>query len=179
LYGIKNRISDTSLAEFRKSKIYGKYTPLDLHDLIRIMDLHPDIRIIIDTKGDLTYMFSKFKNAVIKVNPDIMNRIVPQMYFENDYYRLMKIYPFREIIYTLYLSDASDLEVADFIKNKQEIKAVTVNMKRFTSRLAKLLNGMGKHVFVNTINYSWQVRLFSYLGAYGFYTDNLHAKIND
>jgi len=177
-YGLKNIISDTSLAEFRQSKIFGKYTPLDLRDLIKIMDLNSDIRIITDTKGDITYMLSKFKNAAIMVNPDIMNRIVPQMYHENDYYLLMKIYPFRELIYTLYRTNASDMQIADFIKHKKEIKAVTVYTRRFTSNLAKIVNGMGKHIFVHTVNDLWQARLFLYFGAYGFYTDNLHVKIN-
>lgn len=177
LYGLKNKISDTSLAEFRQSKIYGKYTPLDLHDLIKIMEMYPDIRIITDTKGEITYMLSKIKSAAVMVNPDIMNRIVPQIYNENDYYLLMKIYPFRELIYTLYRADASDIQIADFIKYKKEIKAVTVHTRRFTLNLAKLVNGMGKHVFVHTVNDLWQARLFLNFGAYGFYTDNLHAKI--
>lgn len=48
-----------SFEQYSKEKIYGKYTPLTVEDLIELMDSHPDISVIVDAKTDMQSIFLK------------------------------------------------------------------------------------------------------------------------
>lgn len=48
-----------SFEQYAKEKVYGKYTPLTIEDLIGLMDSHPDISIIVDAKTDMQSIFLK------------------------------------------------------------------------------------------------------------------------
>ena len=119
MYGLEKYIWDTSRLEFKKSKILGQYTPLDIFDLVRIMREHTDIYIVTDVKRSVSAMSYALTMLVLethRIDDEITNRIIPQVYDEGTYYETMKVYPFPEIIYTLYRTRSSDAKVIDFLK---------------------------------------------------------------
>jgi len=48
-----------SFEQYSKEKIYGRYTPLTVEDLIGLMETHPDISLIVDAKTDMESIFLK------------------------------------------------------------------------------------------------------------------------
>jgi glycerophosphoryl diester phosphodiesterase len=170
--GLDRKVWETGHAEFMEKKILGKFTPMDLGDLIRIMRENDDIYIVTDTKCRFGVFMEIFMDEMRKADPGMLERVIPQIYGERDYHVLREFFPFREIIYTLYRTRAGDKDVADFIRDKDDITAVTVSAGRFTKELSRAVGEMDKYLFVHTLNDGAVIKLFRGMGAYGFYTDS-------
>jgi phosphoglycerol transferase MdoB-like AlkP superfamily enzyme/glycerophosphoryl diester phosphodiesterase len=172
MYGLEKPIGQTTLVEFKKSSISNKYTPLDLNDLIRLMRKHRDMYIVTDTKGSFSYILSKLVEESKRIDPDITKRIIPQIYNEKNYFEAMDIYPFTDIIFTLYRTRASDEQIIGFIADKENITALTVHISRIDDRLLSESVTLGRFIFLHTINDETIMNQYRKYGVHGFYTDS-------
>lgn len=152
------------------------FTMLSFDDVCKLLEKYDDMYIITDTKDTnsvaidsvFRYMVEHAKN----IDEDILKRIVVQVYNEEMYWQIMKIYPFESIIYTLYQTTASEDEVVDFIE-ETGIKVVTMFPERAAKSTVDRLNELGCVIYVHTINDEEQVEQLAERGIYGFYTDFL------
>lgn len=166
-----SRRINISQQEFLGKKILKKYTPLSLERIIDLMLEHPDMILIIDTKENFSEIIFKIIELVKEKNEILFNRIIPQIYSENTYDKAMAMYPFKEVIYTLYQGRAKDDEVIKFIRKTDNIIAVTMSKTRFSKKIAKGINSVGIRVFVHTVNEVNEISAFIQKGAAGIYTD--------
>ena len=94
------------------------FTMLDYRDVVDLMAQYSDIHIITDTKRyDSVNTFLQFSQLVKYANetaPEVLERIVPQIYTESMLNWVMSVYPFKSVIYTLYLSGQEPESVYDF-----------------------------------------------------------------
>ena len=163
--------------EWKESKIYNKYSTMDINDLLNLLNVYNDIYFITDTK--FTYIketfniFTKIKNLADKVNPLILNRIVPQIYNPKMLETIYSIYPFPNIIYTLYKNIQTINEIIDFVKIHPCIKIVTMRKNMATKDFVNNLNSIGKKVYIHTINNFNEVLDLSKNGIHGIYSDYL------
>jgi len=157
--------------DFMKKKIMNKYTPLSLENIIDLMLEYQDMILITDTKENFTEIIFKMIELVKEKDEMLFNRIIPQVYCESTYNKIMAMYPFNEVIYTLYQGRANDDEVIEFIKKTDNISAVTISTTRFSQKFAKRINKIGIKVFVHTINKTDEISTFIQKGADGIYTD--------
>jgi glycerophosphoryl diester phosphodiesterase len=174
-YGLTEKVSNMTHEEFKNIKILGRYTLMDIHDLIDLMHDHNDIYIITDTKGwfDLTYFaISSLVDEANKIDPGIAKRIIPQVYDKLTYDIAMSIYPFPEAIHTLEKTISSDATIINFLKKNPPITALTVSADRFTPELAQSVSELGRVVFVEAINTPDEMAYYRKNGAHGFYTDS-------
>lgn len=122
-----------STAEFKEAKIHDKYTPLLFKDVLNIMEEKEDFFLIIDSKmfdeQGTREIYSKMIEEINQVNPELINRIVPQAYNPEIIDVLQNEYPFKEIIYTLYsIYDKSDgQQIYQTVKDKG-IRVVVMHM---------------------------------------------------
>lgn len=122
-----------STAEFKEAKIHDKYTPLLFKDVLNIMEEKEDFFLIIDSKmfdeQGTREIYSKVIEEINQVNPELINRIVPQAYNPEIIDVLQNEYPFKEIIYTLYsIYDKSDgQQIYQTVKDKG-IRVVVMHM---------------------------------------------------
>jgi glycerophosphoryl diester phosphodiesterase len=173
--GLQKRVQNMTRKEFKETRLLGRYTTLDIHDVIELMKQHRDIYIVTDIKRnlqDIIYFLSIFVQEAYKADPTLLNRIIPQVYDEATYSNAMFLYPFPEVIYTLYRTNSSDEQVIDLLERNSNITGLTVSRERFNPNLAEAASDLGRVVFVHTINDPEDMESYRKRGADGFYTDS-------
>lgn len=190
-----------SYKEFMNSKIYGKYQPLDLKNLISLMQKYKDFYLILDFGKELDWNEQKqvdrifevdnlisYNKMIIdefkKVDESLLKRVIPQIYYEDHYKKLDKIYHFDNYIYTLYKNyqNTSPKQIMDFI-NENKIDVITTNLidkqAITTKELLRQFNlnrttKKSKAIFIHTINDIKDAEKLIKDGYKGVYTDILN-----
>lgn len=163
---------------YQNSKIIYDQTPITAVDVLGLMAEYPDVYIITDTKetdkDTVQKQFGDLKKiAEAMEQPQILERIVPQIYHEEMYDWVKEIYPFQEWIYTLYLkSNLNYSEVAEFCSAKG-IGTVTLQKERVSQAVVDSLHAKGIKVYAHTINRYKQFEELLALGVDGIYTDRI------
>jgi glycerophosphoryl diester phosphodiesterase len=151
---------------------------MDIDDVIAIMNTHKDMHLITDTKASdydtVLKAFTEIYRAAQEADPDILQRIVPQIYNPQMLKTLYQIYPFSNVIYTLYQSSQPPGEVLKFVEQHPSIKAVTMWGHVATDEFVANLSRINRPVYVHTINTFHEAFELYRRGVYGFYTDYLH-----
>lgn len=162
--------------EFKEAKIKGEYEPLDWADIVELMELYPDVYIVTDTKQttpeEIQEIFTQIVEQTKEWQPELLERVVPQIYNRDMWEPVQAIYPFDSVIFTLYQTHETDKEVVQFAKEKQ-IAAITMSETRANAGLIADLKRVGVVSYVHTINDPELIAKFQRMGAYGFYTDFL------
>jgi glycerophosphoryl diester phosphodiesterase len=173
---ITETIPPLSLKEFKNRKVYNKYTSLSFEDIARLMKQYPDMYIITDAKEtkkeDVLRAFKSIYDTSLKVDKSILDRIIPQIFYPDMLTIINSVYKFKNIIYTLYLSHASDNEVIKSVI-MNNIKIVTMPKKRCDKAFIERLRKNGIYVYVHTVDTIKDMQLFRQMGANGFYTNFL------
>lgn len=165
-----------SYAEFKAAKIQGVYEPLDWDDVLELMEQYPDVYIVTDTKQsspeEIQQIFTQIVDQAKAKDPELLKRVVPQIYNREMWEPVQAIYPFASVIFTLYQTHDTDEEVVAFAKDKH-LAAVTMSDTRANAQLIEELNRIGVPSYIHTINDLKTMAKFKRMGAYGFYTDFL------
>ncbi len=192
--------SAMSYDEFMSQKIYGKYTPLSSLDLIEIMKEYPDIYVVLDWGKDLDYDEETGIDAIFEIDElmkrnqilidqfkaeeeSLLQRVIPQIYYEEHFKGLDQLYHFENYIYTLYknFENTSAKEALEFAQ-KNGIDVIVSNLlgdqALITEEIRRLINNdrtmkqeMG--VYLHTINDLEEAKDYIEAGYKGIFTDNL------
>lgn len=170
--GLDKKLSEVSLEEFKKHKFFGKYTLLDFQNILDLMKEYKDVYIITDTGEDLSVLLSKIVSLSKNYYPEALDRMIPQIYRENDLRMVDKLFDFKDLIYTLYRTSDNDEKVFNFLKNNtSRITAVTMWWdKRFTENFKNNIQALGLKIFVHTVNDENTINKFIEQGV-GVYSD--------
>lgn len=203
--GIENADgSPMNYDEFMSSLIYGSYTPLSSENLIEIMKKYPDIYVVLDWGKDLDWNEKEQKDYIFEldelikrnqllinqfkeVDESLLNRVIPQIYYEKHFEELDKIYPFENYIYTLYknYTNTTAKEVVEFAQ-KNEINVIVTNLigdqALITAEVKRLIENdrMTKEemgVFLHTINNLDDTVKYIEEGYKGVFTDHLNQDL--
>lgn len=174
--------SPPNLSEFLNTKIQGMFTPLALMDLFILLRDYPDTYLVTDTKSfrknDVRMAFQAIIDAANGLEPEILKRIIPQIYSEKMLKYIEAIYPFNSYIYTLYKSRSSKQRILDFV-TENGIRVITMPKHRITSRIDSkiFLRNLTKervYTFLHPINdKKKEIIFFETYGVWGFYTSFL------
>lgn len=170
MLGLEKSIKETRLDEFLKLKVVDKYTPLSLEQLLLLMQNYKDMYLITDTKDDIEISFRQIVDLAKNIDPSLLGRIIPQIYNETDFSKVLKYYNFPTVIYTLYRTSAPDEEVINFVK-QNKIDAVTMSTGRFSEKFVRALAENNIISFVHTVNDPDKIEDYRSKGVYGFYVD--------
>lgn len=180
--GQKEKLSDDKQAarlsheEFINTPILEQYQPMDIEGIMDMMDRHPDIYIVTDTKEqedqDIQHLFTEIVSAANERNPGLLDRVVIQIYNEPMLDMVMDIYPFESIIYTLYATQDSPTEITAFVQ-ENNIDAVTMPEYKVSPNFVAKLRQAGAVTYVHTINDTTTVNNYEKWGVYGVYSDLL------
>lgn len=158
------------------------YTTMLIGDLLDQMLVNRDMFVITDTKSfeisieDTKKQFEIIRDEALKRDPELLKRIIPQIYDEQMYELIMDIYDFPDVIYTLYATGSTADRVAEFVSDKDNIKVVTVNKEdaRFTDDgLAEKLRAVDRLVYVHSLKYYDEFADCAKYGSYGYYAHHL------
>lgn len=170
-----------SLKEFKELKIHGKYHPLDVRDIVKLLQTYPDAYIITDTKGlkeeKIRNTFKVLVETVLQEDPDVLDRFIPQIYNRKMYKIIKEYYDFNHVIYTLYQSLDSEDEIVNFAL-ENNIQAVTLSENRVNQKFIKRLSDHGIYTYIHTINIYDIAQLYvNQVGLSGVYSDYLTPQL--
>ena len=162
--------------EFLSSPIYGKYTPLSLEDWFAIMREYPDIWFVTDTKysNEVEAQFSLFRDTAIENGyEDVLSRVIVQIYYKEMYDEVMKVYPFENLIWTLYyIGYPGKQEILDFMAEK-EIPVLVMPSSWWNGQQEEDLKDSSIKVYVHTVNDEEEAWLRLQHGVSGIYSDDI------
>ena len=164
---------------FLNAPIYGQYTPLTLEDWFGIMETHPDIWLVTDTKysQEVEKQFRLFVDtAVDNGYEDVLSRVIVQIYYKEMYDEVRAVYPFENILLTLYyigypLGEAGEAEALKDFMAGNGIPVLTMPSGWWSEEIEKDLADSGIKVFVHTVNDGAEARQRLTEGISGIYTD--------
>ena len=160
-------------------KIHGKYHPLSWNQLLIFMREYPDIYFVTDTKetdeGSIRRTFSYLVNETKKVDPQLLDRIIPQIYNPAMLRYINSYHHFNNTIYTLYLHKTNfpnPRELAEFCVSNH-VTAVTEPSFRLTKEMRETLHQNNIILYTHTINKPEAATVYKEKGI-GIYTDHLY-----
>lgn len=167
--------------EFLSAPIWGGYTPLTLEDWFGIMKAHPDIYLVTDTKysPEVGKQFQLFVDtAVGNGYEDVLSRVIVQIYYQEMYDEVRAVYPFENMLLTLYYigypgGNPEEIEKIKSFMAEKEIPVLTMPSSWWTADRQKELEGSGIRVFVHTVDEVEEAKTRLSQGVDGIYTDNI------
>lgn len=158
-----------SLYKFKKAKIFNKFTPLDLDDLMNIMEENEGTYLVTDIKDDnieaLKLISSKY--------PQMIDRIIPQAYSKAEV-PIIKELGYKNIILTFYNMPYTEVmqtsALVDFAK-ENNLFAFTFSYELANERFINELKKSNILLLTHTISTLEEQEIYRGLGVNGFYTD--------
>lgn len=153
-------------------------TPLRAVDLLYLMAEYPDMYLVTDTKDtDKATVQRQFRDIVsIAKNighPEVLDRIIPQLYNKEMIQWVKEIHPFENWIFTLYLYNNPDYDdIANYCK-ANGIQTVTLHVDRATKENVSKLKAKGLKVYAHTTNRYLTMKNLLDVGVDGIYTDRI------
>lgn len=173
-----------SAEEWKKFSTFGspitesRFTTMLIGDLLDQMMINKDLFLVTDTKTtsvseEMALQFRIIYKEAQKRDPELINRIIPQIYSEEMYDAVKAIYDFPSIIYTLYATQPAPEDVLSFIKPRPDIHVVTAPASSFlytTPDFIQELHEMDRKLYVHTIHTYDELTKYAGTGIDGFYT---------
>ncbi len=160
-------------------KIHDKYNTASWEDLLEVMQKYPDIYFVTDTKHkdeeNVRTTFSYLVSTTKQIDPNLLDRIIPQIYDQNMLSYVEAYHDFNDVIFTLYHYTNEDIptatELADW-SYRNNITAIAGLPFRLTEELRILLREKNIAMYTHTINTPADAAEFRKNGI-GIYTDYL------
>lgn len=167
--------------EFLSEKILGKYDTLALDNVVEFMKEHKDVYLVVDLKTNdiksVEQAYKKLVDTFKKIDPSSLNRVIPQIYYEEMYKPVMNIYDFKSMIFTTYrLEELEVNRIVDF-SYEHGIKIVAANKFKFSADLTKKLVDRDISLYMYTYNDQNKVNSLRNSYVSGFYTDFLPKEV--
>ena len=170
-------------AEFMGSRIYDKYTPMDLEALLKLMDQYPDVRIITDSKHSSSTTVKKQFKAIVSTAdrlgiPEVLDRFIVELYTKDMYKVVEGIHHFKEYILTLYKllgkapSKSRLQNLASFCR-KNGINTIAMYAKWWNPKYTGYVKSYGIDLALYTVNDPDEAQEYFNEGVNALFTDFL------
>ena len=161
---------------FNQLPLLNGYSSLSCSDVVELMAAHPDVYVVTDTKAttqnEVMLAFSQLVHCAQKSHPEVLKRIIPQIYSEEMLPWISSIYPFRSVIFTLYQLRWTPDSILNFCMNSG-IRFITMPADQLTEDVLRLFDTLDIQVAVHTINDKTEANTFFDMGVDMIYTDFL------
>ena len=131
------------------------YTLLDYRDIVDLMSEYPDIYNVTDTKytdrESVLLQFSQLVRYALLTHPEVLDRVVPQIYHESMLDWVMTVYPFKSVVFTLYATQWTPDSVYDFCE-RSGVRFVTMWSNIPSPELLESWERLGIITAAHTIN---------------------------
>lgn len=174
-----------TLEEFKSTPIFGVYTPMTAEDFVAYMSSHEDLYLVTDVKHKMKSTtfedtMKEFVKIAKQIDASVLERVIVQIYCEDDYKKMEKIYPFASYIFTLYKLPKQYKDnygkIAEFCK-ESGISVVTMPAKWIKEKAdIEELTENDIRVYVHTVNEQEEAVKMLGMGVTGIYTDYLYES---
>lgn len=169
--------------EFMNSRIYDKYTPMDLEALLKLMDQYPDVRIITDSKHSSSTIVKKQFKAIVSTAkrlgiPEVLDRFIVELYTKDMYKVVEGIHHFKEYILNLYKllgkapSKSRLQNLASFCR-KNGINTIAMYAKWWNPKYTGYVKSYGIDLALYTVNDPDEAQEYFNEGVNALFTDFL------
>lgn len=163
---------------YMNTPIIFTQTPLRAVDLMYLMLEYPDMYLVTDTKDtDKATVQKQFRDLVsIAKNmghPELLERVIPQLYNKGMIDWIREIHPFENWIFTLYLYNNPDYDDIAAYCVEKGIDTVTLHVDRATKENVGKLKAKGLYVYAHTTNRYLTMKNLLAVGVDGIYTDRI------
>lgn len=169
--------------QFMNSKIYDRYTPMDLEALLKLMAEYPDIRVVTDSKYTKTSIVKKqFKTIVSTAKKlgvsSVLDRLVVEIYTKDMFDVVDGVYHFKEYMMTLYkvfdkAPSSSKLKSMARFCQRKGIATIAMYADWWKSRYANIIKSYGLDIALYTVNDAREAREYFDDGVNALFTDFL------
>lgn len=133
--------------EFINTPIYSKYTSMSFEDLINFMKKYDDVYIACDAKGDLEEVYKEIIK-IVNYDKDILDRLIITFYSYEDYYKIKKVYDFKNWIIKQYINDIKNIyELTEFCLDNN-IHVVNIKQEYVNDEIIELLKSKNIKYYV-------------------------------
>lgn len=157
-----------SLENFLSTPLYDRYTPLDYRQIIDLLVKYPDVYLVTDTKyRDKTTVLLQFSHLVKyaqETEPEVLERIVPEIYTEEMIDWVMDIYPFLCVLFPTHYIDWSPQSIYEMCQ-RTGVNFISVSYKSITPECIELWSSIGVKTLVYTIDDSEEAQSFFDMGV--------------
>lgn len=166
-----------SYDEFMSNQIYYKYKPGNAEDLLAYMHEHSDMYLVSDIKYDNPAMITTLLQGIVamaqeKGIEEVLDRFIIQFYYEQNYYDIQKIYPFKNYIYSLYAEKNKDFEGVKNFCVANDIPVVLMRSSWVKDETTlQVFNENNIKVYVYTLNNLNRIFERKSQGVYGVVSD--------
>ena len=171
-----------SSQHFNELPLYGQYESLTAEEVIELMAAYPDVYVVTDTKAttkaEVMLAFSQLVYGAQKAHPEVLDRIIPQIYNEEMLSWITSVYPFSSVIYTLYQVSWTPESILDFCMNSG-VRLITMPLDQLAEDTLRLWKTLGIRVAVHTVNDPVQAQQLFDLGVDMIYTDFLTPSMKN
>lgn len=179
-WGFDNR---PSLAEYENYKIAGKFSGMTFKHLLELMSIRPEMAVVLDTKeDDVVAVYEKVVQDTLAYNPNLLSRIVPQLYYRSQYDEVEALYSFDNYVFTLYKTLDGNEAVKSFLSSHPKVSILTVSKTRVGLMSADYISevqNLGVTVYVHTINSFDTIESLQEKGVNAFYSDSVSEDTYD
>ena len=161
---------------FNQQPLLGGYESLSISDVIELMAAYPDAYVVTDTKAvakeEVLLAFSQLVHCAQQTHPEVLDRIIPQIYHQEMLSWVSSVYPFRSVIFTLYQLRWTAEDILDFCMNSG-VRFITLPQDQVQEDVLRLWDTLDIRVAVHTINEPQDAASLFYMGVDMVYTDFL------
>lgn len=184
----ENFIQDSSTS-FLSKKVVGKYTPMNLDDLLLLMSHYKDVYIVIDTKeseynhgNSLIDVYKEIINKTIAYDKSLLDRFIPQIYDFDSYKEISKLYKFKNNMFSIYKfainNNPNLIKFITYYCLFYDIDSIVIpyeyiNYGIINKDTIDFIRDKNINIFINTINDKDIYNNLINMGITGVYTDYL------
>lgn len=162
------------LETFMNARLYGKYTPLSLQDMYRLMDEYEDVWLVLDPK-DTEDRYEQFAQITATARnhgyEHVLDRVIVQLYSEDMLETVQAVYPFKNYLFTMYYSGYYE-GVGAFCE-ENGIKIVALPAGWITETVMEEQSKYPVEIWTYTVNDEETAKRLAAMGVKGLYSDAL------
>lgn len=172
-----NRIEFLNYKEFKSTKIYRKYSPMDCRDMLEFMNTHSDIYVMCDMKEDISSAYLQLISTAKEMGLEsVVDRIIVSIYRFDDVYTVRNIYPFEHVIIRQFTSHPHNYKELIDMCYKNDIHAVSISACYASDEGIKALAEHNIHTYVAVCDYISDMRDYKDIGIGGAVTNYLYEE---
>jgi hypothetical protein len=125
-------VSGLKYNEFMSLKPWGKFTVLDINNLIELLRDHPDAYFVIDTKyndkKNIQNIYTQILNGFQKIltcDKSLINHFIPEVASIDAYNAVMEVYKFDQVVYNPHRYTIKTEDLINFLDSVDNIHLVT------------------------------------------------------
>ncbi len=149
-------------AQFMSYKIYNKYTPMSLEDLLKLMNKYPDIRVITDTRYAKTAKVKKQFTMIVSTAKrlgleSVLDQFTVEIYNQSMLQTVENIHHFKSYVFTLYKllkksPTAAQLRTIGSFCAKNGVGMVAMYAHWWKAEFAEILDPYNVEIGLYTVN---------------------------